>query len=139
MTKLAASLIALGTATAACAGGAGPSTANGHERKEPTMSTSVSPAGDRHPGQITYIDHVENRTWTEPATSVPTTLAWVKVQDHWKPVVQIEINGAADRREITKFGVNHEFLETTTATLGPPPPTPAEPEPVPVPVPTRTK
>jgi hypothetical protein len=103
------------------------------------MNTSVSPAGDRHPGQITYIDHVENRTWTERVADVPTTMAWVKVDDHWKAVVQIEINGAADHREIIKFGANHEFLETTTATMGSPPLTPAEPDPVPVPTPTPSK
>jgi hypothetical protein len=68
----------------------------------------------------------------------PTTIAWVKVDDHWKAVVQIEINGAGDRREIAKYGANHVFLETTTATMGPPPAAPSQPQPVPTPMPTPT-
>jgi hypothetical protein len=85
--------------------------------------------GSSRPCSITYIDRVENRTWTERAADVPTTIAWVKVRDHWKAVVQIEINGTADHREITRFGENHEFLETTTATMGPPTPTELDPVP----------
>lgn len=139
MTPTVASWIAVGVATASCGSGtAGQAAPSAPERKEAAMSSSVSPAGDRHPGQITYVDHVEHRTWTERAAEVPTTMAWVKVDDHWKAVVQIEIQGAANRREITKFGANHEFLETTTATMGPPP-TPSDPDPVPVPVPTPSK
>lgn len=102
------------------------------------MTGAVSPAGDPHPGQIVYEDHVEQRTWTRAAAEVPPTIAWVKLDGHWKPVVRIEINGAGDRREITKFGPNHEFLETTTAQMGPPPPAPSQPEPTPVPTLTPT-
>ena len=145
MTRIAASWIALGIATAGCSGtDAKPTAAPDHKdtagkdaHKDTAMNSSVSPAGDHHPGQITYIDHVENRTWTQKADEVPTTIAWVKVDDHWKAVVQIEINGAADRREITKYGASHVFLETTTATMGPPP-APSQPQPVPTPMPTPT-
>ncbi|HEX7839851.1 MAG TPA: hypothetical protein VF469_20385 [Kofleriaceae bacterium] len=105
--------------------------------KQP-MTGVVSPAGNKHPGQIVYDDRVEHRTWTENAASVPPTMAWVKVHDQWKPVVRIEITGAGDTREMTSFGPNHEFLETTTATLsGAPPSQPmATPTPVPTPAPT---
>lgn len=100
------------------------------------MSGAVSPAGDKHPGQIVYEDRVEGRTWTRNAADVSTSMAWVKVHDQWKPVVRIEITGAGDQREMTSFGPNNEFLETTTARLSRPPPSEPEPTPVPVPMPT---
>jgi hypothetical protein len=140
VTRLAAGWVALGLATAGCGGPDAKPTAapDNHDHKDTAMKSSVSPAGEHHPGQITYIDHVENRTWTQTAAEVPTTIAWVKVDDHWKAVVQIEINGAGDRREITKYGANHVFLETTTATMGPPPAAPSQPQPVPTPMPMPT-
>jgi hypothetical protein len=100
------------------------------------MTGAVSPTGDKHPGQIVYEDRVEHRTWKESAADVPTTIAWVKVHDHWKPVVRIEITGAGDQREMTAFGPEHEFLQTTTARLSEPPPSEPTSAPVPVPVPT---
>jgi peptide-methionine (S)-S-oxide reductase len=87
---------------------------------EPWQTGATYPARDKHPGQIVFEDLVEKRTWTDSAAEVPPTIAWVKVAGHWKPVVQIEINGVGDQREITKFGPNHEFLEVTTARMGPP-------------------
>ena len=105
-------------------------------REEAPMNGALSPAGDKHPGQIVYDDHVEHKTWTRSATEVPAEIAWVKIEDHWKPVVRIEIDGAGDQREITTFGPNHQFLETTTARLSAPPPAPSEPTPTPSPIPT---
>ncbi|HSK00168.1 MAG TPA: hypothetical protein VK932_02960 [Kofleriaceae bacterium] len=103
------------------------------------MNGAVSPAGDPHPGQIEYDDRVEDRTWTRSAADVPQAIAWVKVGERWRPVVRFEIVGAGDQREITSFGPNHEFLETTTARMSAaPPPSGGDPELVPVPVPTPT-
>ncbi len=104
--------------------------------EEAPMIAAVSPAGDKHPGEIVYEDRVENRTWTRLATDVPVTMAWVKVDETWKPVVRIEIVGDGDQREITKFGPAGEFLETTVAHLSAPT---ANPAPVPTPVPTPTE
>jgi hypothetical protein len=135
VTRAAAVWIAAGLA--GCTGGGGHRDPQGTPaREEASMTGAVSPTGDKHPGQIVYEDRVEHRTWTKTAAEVPTTIAWVKVDEHWKAVVRIEIDGAGDQREITKFGANHEFLETTTARMGAPPPTPSEPEPTPVPTPT---
>jgi len=53
-------------------------------------------------------------------------------------VVRIEIDGAGEQREITTFGPNHEFLETTTVQLSASPPAPSEPEPTPTPTPIPT-
>lgn len=100
------------------------------------MTGAVSPAGDKHPGQIVYDDRVEHRTWTENTANVPPTMAWVKVHDHWKAVVRIEITGAGDTREMTSFGPDHEFLETTTATLSGPAPSAPAPTPTSTPIPT---
>lgn len=106
------------------------------KREERPMPGAVSPAGDKHPGQIVYDDRVEDRTWTEDAADVPATIAWGKVHDHWKPVVRIEITGAGDQREMAAFGPSHELLQTTTARLSGP--APSEPAPVPTPTPTPT-
>lgn len=114
-------------------------TARETAREEQPMTGAVSPAGDKHPGQIVYDDRVEHRTWTENAAEVPPTMAWVKVGGQWKPVVRIEINGAGDTREMTSFGPGHEFLETTTAHLPGSPPSQPAATPVPVPTPTPTK
>lgn len=121
--------------------------AGGGPRQEPPRNTAkeeaptngaISPAGDKHPGQIVYEDHVEHKTWTRSATDVPAGIAWVKVHDHWKPVVRIEIDGAGEQREITSFGPSREFLETTTAQMSAPPPEPTEPTPTPTPTLTPT-
>ena len=88
----------------------------------PTEPGAYSPAGDKHPGQIVYEDHVEHRTWTRNATDVPATIAWVMVGARWRPVVLVEIDGTGRRREITTYGPNREFLEHTTVQLATPPP-----------------
>ncbi|HEY6179986.1 MAG TPA: hypothetical protein VIX73_36335 [Kofleriaceae bacterium] len=137
----AALLLGAGLVVTGCAPGARqepPSNARaaapGTENK---MNGSVSPAGDKHPGQIVFDDRVENRTWTRTASEVSSAMAWVKVHDTWKPVVRIEITGGGDTREMTSFGPNHEFLETTTASLsGGAASSPSEPTPTPTPIPT---
>ena len=58
-------------------------------------------------------DKVEGRSWTKRAEEVPPTIAWVKVEQTWVPVVRIEITGTAERREITKFGPDGRVLERT--------------------------
>jgi len=130
--------LAIVLATAACAGPR-PAPTDPPASKEATMSGSDSPAGDPHPGQIVFDDHVEHRTWTEAASAVPPTMAWVKVGDRYKPVVLIEIDGMGDRREITAFGPDREFLQHTTARLGPPPSAPSTPTPTPTPTATPSR
>jgi hypothetical protein len=105
---------------------------------ENKMTGAVSPAGDKHPGQIVYEDRVENRSWTRNAADVSQAMAWVKVHDQWKPVVRIEITGGGDTREMMSFGPGHEFLETTTAQLSGAPHGEAAPTPVPTPTPIPT-
>jgi len=128
-------------ALAGCGAGApqkaGPSNGTQTAREDRSMSGAVSPAGDKHPGTIVYDDKVEHRTWTENAADVPPTMAWVKVDERWKPVVRIEITGAGDQREMTAYGPDHEFLQSTMARLSAPPP--SEPTPTPTPTPTPRK
>lgn len=78
---------------------------------------AVSPTGERHPGQIEYDDRVEDRVWTQAASDVPPTIAWVEIGAVWKPVVRIEIRGTGDAREIAKYGPDHALLEITTASV----------------------
>jgi hypothetical protein len=89
-----------------------PKTAPRAEAKN-EMNGAISPAGDRHPGEIVHEDKIENRVWTKRADEVPPTIAWVEVEGKWIPVVRIEIAGTSGHREITKFGPGGQFLETT--------------------------
>jgi hypothetical protein len=78
------------------------------------MSGAISPAGDRHPGEIVHEDKVDGRVWTERAERVPQEIAWVQGESGgWIPVVKIRTTGTAERREITLFGPGDQFLETT--------------------------
>ncbi len=90
-------------------------------KKDAAMAESLSPAGDKHPGEIVFEDKVEHTTKTKRATEVPVSIAWVKVETAWVPVVKIVITGAGQIREMSKYGPNEQFLNSTTATLGPPP------------------
>jgi hypothetical protein len=74
------------------------------------MAGALSPSGDVHPGEIRFDDQVENRVY-----------AWVKREAAWVPVVKIVITGAGQIREMTTYGPHDQFLNRTTATLGPPP------------------
>ena len=93
---------------------------------------AVSPAGDRHPGDIVYDDKVAARQWTARAEDSPQSIAWVQVGDAWRPVIRIEITGSEGQREFTKFGPDGEFLETTVQS---PLPAPRQSAPVPQPTP----
>lgn len=123
MTRAVATLGAL----AACGSAPPPRLTAAEVAPPPSAGGAYSPSGDRHPGLITYEDHVEHRTWTRHALEVPATIAWVKVGERWRPVVTIEIQGTAQLREITTYGPEHELLEHTTARLAAPPPA-AEPQ-----------
>ena len=84
------------------------------------MDSATSPTGEKHPGQIEHSDKVDGRTWTQPASKVPSSIAWVAVAGTWKAVTKIEITGSKERRCITKFGADGEMLETTMTSPLPP-------------------
>jgi hypothetical protein len=84
---------------------------------EPNGATS--PSGDGHPGKIRFADHVDGREWTRQAAEVPQAIAWKDVGGVWHAVIQIEITGSSQRREIRSFGQHGEFLATTVQS--PPP------------------
>jgi hypothetical protein len=79
-----------------------------------------SPNGRRHPGTIVCEDKVNGRIWTQRASEVPRRRAWVKSEGKWFPVVKVVITGAANLREITYFGPDDRFLETTTGFISSP-------------------
>ena len=84
---------------------------------EITMSTgAISPDGQPHPGTIHYVDQRNGREWDVNAADSPQTIAWVRVNDVWEPVLRVALAGDAGRAEITKFGRNGAFLETTVMT-----------------------
>ncbi|WP_414553522.1 hypothetical protein [Anabaena sp. CCY 0017] len=85
------------------------------------MTGTTSPSGATHPGQILFEDRVDNRQWTKQADEVPQTIAWVNVEGEWHSVTRIEITGTVEKRRITKYGQNGDFLETTIQS---PPPRP---------------
>jgi hypothetical protein len=66
-----------------------------------------------HPGKIFFEDKVDGRTWEETIDKVPSTMAWVNVEGVAHAVVHIVITGSPERRCITKFGKEGEFLETS--------------------------
>lgn len=90
-------------------------------REAKAVNGSISPAGDKHPGEIVHDDKVDKRVWTKRAEEVPPTIAWVRSDGKWIPVVRIEITGTRERREIAKFGAGGLFLETTVQGPGPKP------------------
>jgi hypothetical protein len=92
---------------------AAPADPNPRTQENPMDNGARSPAGDLHPGEIVHDDKVDGKTWTRSAAEVPPTIAWVMVDDVWKPVVRIEITGTPGHRRFTKFGADGEMLETT--------------------------
>lgn len=74
---------------------------------------AISPAGEKHPGEIVHDDKIDGQVWTKRAAEVPQTIAWVKLYEKWIPVVRIEITGTPDRLEITSYGPGDQFLQTT--------------------------
>lgn len=79
---------------------------------------AISPAGDKHPGEIVHEDKADNRTWTRHAAEVPMSIAWVTVDGKWVPVVRIEISGTIERRTMTAYGPKGRFLQRSVQ--GPP-------------------
>lgn len=79
----------------------------------------VSPDGQRHPGTIHYVNQREGREWDESSADSPQSIAWAWVNDAWEPVLRIVLAGDAGRAEITKFGREGKFLETTMMTRRP--------------------
>jgi hypothetical protein len=79
------------------------------------MNGAVSPAGDRHPGEIVFEDRSDGRRWTERADENDQTIAWVESDGAWRPVVRVVLAKAERFMEITKFGPNDEPLEHTIA------------------------
>jgi hypothetical protein len=83
---------------------------------------ATSPAGDKHPGEIQFVDHVDGREWTMKATEVPQPIAWKQLAGVWHAVVQIESTGSPQHREVKSFGQHGEFLEVTMHSAPPGPP-----------------
>ncbi len=93
---------------------------------------ATSPAGDRHPGEILNVELVGGREWTRRAEDVPQGIAWVEVDGVWQPVVRVEVVEGERRREITRFGPDGMFLDTTMQIASPSPASPDQDEPVPL-------
>ncbi len=78
------------------------------------MDGATSPSGARHPGTIVFDDKVEGKRKTSEAAAVPQSIAWAEGErGEWIAVTRIETTGTRDHREITKFGADGQFLETT--------------------------
>lgn len=103
-----------------------------------TNNSATSPDGDKHPGEIVHDDRIQGRTWTQKASAVPQSIAWVQVDGKWKPVVKIQMTGNAERQEITSFGPGGEFLQTTMSSPQPQAGQLPQPDPVPMPEPAST-
>ena len=75
---------------------------------------ATSPTGEAHPGAIEFEDHVDGRTWTEPADDAPQSIAWVEDEDgRWTPVTRIVTDGSPGAREIKRFGPGGSLLDVT--------------------------
>jgi hypothetical protein len=106
---------------------------------DPTAPASgaTSPAGDPHPGQVEFVDRVEDRSWTEPAGDVPQGIAWAEVEPgRWVPVARVVSDGAPGRLEITRFDAAGDLVDVTVQRPSRPPPADDEPTPMPTPTPT---
>jgi hypothetical protein len=80
------------------------------------MNGSLSPAGDRHPGEILHDDQVHGRRWTEKAEESSQAMAWVQGEEGWQAVVRVEVTGGPERIRVTLFGEDGAFLESTVLT-----------------------
>lgn len=105
------SLVLLIPALSACSGQG--TDVQPESNREFGATGASSPDGQRHPGQISHNDQVAGRTWTDPAADAPQSVAWVRKDGKWVPVVKIILSGTGDRREITKYGPEGEILEHT--------------------------
>lgn len=84
------------------------------------MTGERSPTGEKHPGTIVNEDKVGGRTWTDRASEVPQTIAWVKVHARWVAVTRIVAVGTSTRREIHQYAEDGSLLQSTMQ--APPPP-----------------
>jgi hypothetical protein len=76
-------------------------------------SGETSPTGERHPGDVRFVDHIAGREWTENARDVLRGIAWYQGVSTWEPVVRVEMSGSGDQREISRFGVDGKFFDVT--------------------------
>ena len=89
--------------------------------QNPATSGAVSPAGDKHPGEIVHDDKVDGRVWARRAAEVPVGIAWVELDGKWTPVVRIEITGSRERRTMTAYGIGGLVLQRTVQAPSPAP------------------
>src|SRR5581483_11264830 len=61
------------------------------QRLQMTSGGALSPAGDRHPGEIQHVDLRDGREWTVAASQVPQSVAWVADGSSWKAVVRVQL------------------------------------------------
>ena len=114
-----------------------PGAAKAERKMRSAESGLLSPGGDRHPGEIVNEDRITGRTWTEKVSEVPQGIAWVSLHGKWVPVVRITMTGTAAHMEITAYGPDGAWLQSTVS--APQPAASARPAPVPVPIPSPTK
>ncbi|MDO8630665.1 MAG: hypothetical protein Q7R41_09230 [Phycisphaerales bacterium] len=79
------------------------------------MNGALSPAGEKHPGEIVHEDSVDRRMWKRTAAEVPLSIAWAKLNGKWIPVVRIVITGTSEHREMTSYGPGGQFLQRSTS------------------------
>jgi hypothetical protein len=84
------------------------------QRVQMSADSVFSPGGDRQPGEIRHVDKRDGREWTVPVTEVPQSVAWYADGAGSKAVVRVEMSGTDQRHEITRFGEDAQFLDTTT-------------------------
>lgn len=107
-------LIAAAALMFAACGRDGGDAATGAEKTAPARG-AISPAGDRHPGEIVHEDKVDGRVWTRRAADLPVLIAWVELEGKWVPVVRLEITGTKERKAVTAYGPGGRFLKRTVA------------------------
>jgi hypothetical protein len=78
-----------------------------------TQQGAVSPDGHRHPGQIVFVDRIEQTVERRYASDVPQSTAWVQLGGAWVPVEKIEITGTKKLREFISYGPDDRFLMAT--------------------------
>jgi hypothetical protein len=110
-TSAGAACLLAALLASACRSGskdAPPSFKEGH-----VTNGTFSPTGEKHPGQIRFVDKIEKKVETKSASDVPQFIAWSRMKDKWVPVVQIVISGTHKNMEITSYGPGEQYLSTT--------------------------
>lgn len=103
--------LAFGSVATTLAETEAPPAATAPARAARMVSGEKSPSGEKHPGDVSFDDKIENRTYTRRAGSLVLSSAWVKVGDAWKAVVRIEITGTPEKKTFTKYGTDGKVLE----------------------------